>query len=58
MCGPPLFQIYMFFAETNAVVIFLDGSAFAVDFAILRSDFGTARRSQKGTVKMLSFFFY
>ena len=30
----------------NAVVIFCF-SAFAVDFAILRSHFGTARRSQK-----------
>ena len=41
MCGPPLFQIYMLVAWINAVVIFclLQGSAFAVDFAILRSHF-------------------
>ena len=36
---PPLFQLYMLVAQLNAVVIFcsLHGSAFAVDFAILRS---------------------
>ena len=41
MCGPPLFQIYMLVASINAVAIFclLQGSAFAVDFAILRSHF-------------------
>ena len=41
MCGPPLFQLYILVAYINAVVIFclLHGSAFAVDFAILRSHF-------------------
>ena len=44
-CGPPLFQISMLFAKQTHLYFCSDGSAFAVDFAILRSHFWSARRS-------------
>ena len=56
MWASPVPTLYACCLKLNAIVIFLwHLSAFAVDFAILWSHFGTARRSQNGTVKMLSF---
>ena len=47
MCGPPLFQIDVLFAQANALFFCSDGSAFAVDFAILRSHFWYRQTVQK-----------